>query len=104
LCGRGSLKAYAALIANAALFVGVDSGFAHVANALRVRGVIILGAYRKFPNYFPYSGFYIEPFNCALVRATPRPASEVPVDAVIAAADRFLQLRDSSATAEAQIT
>src|SRR5262249_52363568 len=95
LCGRASLKACAALIAEAALFVGIDSGFAHVANALRVRGVIVLGAYRRFTNYFPYSGFYVEPSNCAVVRATARPASEVPVDAVVAAADRFLDVRDS---------
>ena len=102
-CGRASLKAYAALIANAALFVGVDSGFAHIANALRVRGVIVLGAYRNFHNYLPYSGFYAKPFNCALVRANLRPASEVPVGAVIAAADRFLDIRDSSVAGDVEI-
>lgn len=104
MCGRASLGAYATLIANAALFVGVDSGFAHVANALQVRGVIVLGAYRNFPNYFPYSGFYAEPLNCALVRAHLRPASAVPVGVVIAATERFLHPRDSSESKEAQTT
>ena len=104
LCGRSSLTELAKLIANAALFVGVDSGFAHVANALQVKGVIILGAYRNFPNYFPYSGFYTDSVNCALVRANLRPASTVPVDAVIAAAERFLHISDSNVSKEALAT
>jgi len=37
-------------------FVGVDSGFAHCANALEVPALVLLGAFRNFSGYFPYSG------------------------------------------------
>jgi len=42
-----------ALFAIARMFVGVDSGFAHVANAARIESILLLGAYRNFPKYLP---------------------------------------------------
>jgi heptosyltransferase-3 len=37
-------------------FVGVDSGFAHCANALEIPSVILLGEFRDFRDYCPFSG------------------------------------------------
>lgn len=53
-----SIGQIAQIIKNAKYFVGVDSSFAHLANALFVEGTIVAGAYAKWDNYSPYSGFY----------------------------------------------
>lgn len=56
VCGTVSLPAVAEVIRRAALFIGVDSGPAHVANAVGTEGVILLGDYRRWTNRMPYSG------------------------------------------------
>jgi len=38
-----------------ALFLGVDSGFAHIANALHLPSVLMLGAYKGFQDYLPWT-------------------------------------------------
>lgn len=52
------LKEIANLVSHAKLFIGIDSGFAHMANALNKEAVIILGELNKFRRYMPYSGKY----------------------------------------------
>ena len=69
LCGRLSLLETAEVIRRAALFVGVDSGPAHLANAVGTPGVVLLGRYRGFDAYVPYSGGYADGSNATLVRA-----------------------------------
>ncbi len=58
LSGKLTLFQTAAVLARACLFVGIDSGPAHLANAVGVPGVILLGRYRAFTRYIPYSGAY----------------------------------------------
>lgn len=43
------------VVSQANAFVGIDSSFAHVANAFDVPSVIILGKYSRFNEYLPYS-------------------------------------------------
>jgi len=50
-----SLQSVAKIIKGASYFVGVDSGFAHMANALEVDGVVLFGLLR---NYFRRHVFY----------------------------------------------
>ncbi len=57
-CGKLTLQEIAALIKKSKLFVGIDSAFAHFANAVETPGVILLGHYRDFKKYMPYSGRY----------------------------------------------
>lgn len=83
-CGKKSLQEIAILIKNNFLFVGVDSGFAHIANALRVEGVILLGNYRDFKSYMPYTGFYTkEGGNGATIIHYEGKVKEIPVDLVM---------------------
>jgi hypothetical protein len=84
LCGRLSPLETAALISSSALFVGIDSGPAHIANAVGTPGVILLGRYRGFQSYTPYSGGYADGGRATLLRADG-PAAELTVDAVFAA-------------------
>ena len=58
LCGRLSILETAETIRRAVLFVGIDSGPAHLANAVSTPGVILLGDFVNFRNYMPYSGGY----------------------------------------------
>jgi ADP-heptose:LPS heptosyltransferase len=46
------------LIDQSVWFIGIDSSFAHLANFLEKKSVIILGNYRGFKNYMPYSGYF----------------------------------------------
>lgn len=39
-------------------FVGIDSGPAHLANAVQTPGVILLGRHGVFRQYMPFTGFY----------------------------------------------
>lgn len=48
----------AGIIQKATLFIGVDSGFAHIANAVQTRSIILLGRYRNFLYPMPYNGFF----------------------------------------------
>ena len=58
LCNKLSIMETAAVIEKSLLFLGVDSGPAHLANALHIPGIILIGKYRGFRRYIPYSGFY----------------------------------------------
>jgi ADP-heptose:LPS heptosyltransferase len=83
MCGATSLLVTAAVIEEARVFIGIDSGPAHMANALRCPGIILLGKYRHFETYLPYTGFYAEE-GATIVRA-PGAVSSITVDEVLAA-------------------
>ncbi len=59
-CGRLSLPELAHVIAGSAGFIGIDSGPAHIANALRTRSLILLGHYAGWQRHMPYTGFLRE--------------------------------------------
>lgn len=58
--GRLDILSTAEVVRRASLFVGIDSGPAHLANAVRAQALIILGRYRVFDRYCPYTGFFTE--------------------------------------------
>lgn len=58
LVNRLPVLVSAEVIRRAQVFLGVDSGPGHLANALRVPGVILLGRLPPFESYRPYTGFY----------------------------------------------
>jgi heptosyltransferase-3 len=57
-CGKRALSEVANLIKDSTLFMGVESGFAHFANALAKEAVILIGRQNNFQRYMPYSGKY----------------------------------------------
>lgn len=85
LCGRLPIMATAEVIRRAALFIGIDSGPAHLANAAGTPGVILLGRYSYFDRYNPFSGNYAEDRDCVILQANG-PAANLSVDAVCHAA------------------
>jgi heptosyltransferase-3 len=58
LAGQTSGAALLAVVAGCSLFVGIDSSVAHIANAFERPGLVLLGRYRRFRSYLPYSGYY----------------------------------------------
>jgi heptosyltransferase-3 len=69
LGGELPLSRQMAVLAQAQAFLGGDSGFAHLANALALPSVILLGRYRHFNNHMPFSGPWKSGEGVAIVRA-----------------------------------
>ncbi|MDP3071613.1 MAG: glycosyltransferase family 9 protein [Opitutaceae bacterium] len=93
LCGKLSFLETARVIQHARLFVGIDSGPAQLANAVRCPGVLLLGQYRGFDNYQPHSGYY-RAGGATILRAAGT-LQQLAVDEVAAAVEA--RLADSSA-------
>lgn len=85
LCGKLNLLETGEVIRRAQLFIGIDSGPAHLANAVGTYGVIMIGKLEDFINHIPYSGKYKSGENALILRNTEGPSAEIPVDDVIKA-------------------
>lgn len=81
-CGKLSILETADLIRRATIFVGIDSGPAHLANAVGTFGIILLGKYREFSNYMPYSGAYQDGSNAKIIQDNG-PAVNISVTKVV---------------------
>ena len=89
LCGKLSLLETAEVIRRAELFIGIDSGPAHLANAVGTPGVLLFGHYHRFHTYMPYSGAYASGVGATILRANG-PVADLPTNVVIqAVADRL---------------
>jgi ADP-heptose:LPS heptosyltransferase len=102
LCGRLSILESAEVIRRSLMYVGTDSGPAHLANAVCAYGVIPLGYYHVFRNYTPYSGDYGEGRNCELIRHDG-PVGEISVCRILNAIDRRMAKVGCSANQPAVI-
>jgi ADP-heptose:LPS heptosyltransferase len=58
MVNRLPLLQTAEVIRRASMFIGIDSGPAHLANALMIPGVVLLGRLGYFRQYLPFTGFY----------------------------------------------
>lgn len=81
LVGQLTLTQLCAVIRDCRLFIGVDSGPAHVANALDVPTLVLMGWYRHYRSYLPYSGRLARDAASALLRHDG-PLSDLDVDQV----------------------
>lgn len=92
MCGSCSVLESAELIRQALLFIGIDSGPAHLANAVGTFGIILLGDYLTFRNYTPYSGGYADGSRAILLRSPGKASLIEPTD-VLSAVERSRTLR-----------
>jgi lipopolysaccharide heptosyltransferase III len=89
LCGRLSIFESAEVIRRASLFIGIDSGPAHLANAVGVYGIILMGSYLGFETYNPFSGSYKNGKGSEIIHQRGAVA-DIPVDRVFqAVSDRL---------------
>jgi ADP-heptose:LPS heptosyltransferase len=65
MTGKMSLQSIASVIDKSYFFIGIDSGFAHMANALQKKGLVLIGQYKLdttvFNKYNPFTGMYASP-------------------------------------------
>lgn len=99
LCGALSIAQTAEVIRRAALFVGVDSGPAHIANAVGTQGVILIGHLYGFIGHMPYSGWYATEAGAMIVRMDG-PLASLPIEPVIEAVDARLGSRPPAPSAD----
>ncbi|MDR2251639.1 MAG: hypothetical protein LBD98_02230 [Endomicrobium sp.] len=64
-----SIQDTADIIARASCFIGVDSGLAHLANALNIKGIILQGKYKQWEKYSVFSGNYQKGINSKIIYA-----------------------------------
>jgi ADP-heptose:LPS heptosyltransferase len=83
LRNRTSILQTAEVIRRARFFIGVDSGPAHLANAVQTPGVILLGKHGVFRQYIPYTAYYASSApEVKIVRNLTGPARLVPMHEV----------------------
>ena len=82
-CGRTTLLEAAEIIRRADLFVGVESGPSHLANAVGARSVILIGQLQRFREYNPYSGDYGRGKKIVFARNPNGPAAALDYEPVL---------------------
>lgn len=82
LCGKLTLTQSATVVSQASLFIGIDSGPAHFANAAGISRVVLLGNFAAFPKYLPYSGDTTWLSNLEVIHWTA-PSANIPVSEVV---------------------
>ncbi|PWJ58542.1 heptosyltransferase-3 [Dyadobacter jejuensis] len=82
LAGQLSILETAAVIEKAIYFIGLDSGPSHLANALGVPGLLLMGALNNFGDYNPYSGGYGDQSNATFIKELGQPCSAMSFDFV----------------------
>ncbi len=92
MCGNVGLLEMAEVIRRASLFVGVDSGPAHIANAVQTYGVVLMGPYRRFERHVPFSGDYKSGAN-ATILYEPTGLANLSTERVLSEIDRVLARR-----------
>ena len=90
LSGQLSILETGEVIRRAKLFIGIDSGPAHLANAVGTYGIVLLGSYLGFDKYNPFSGAYGNGKNASLIHVTG-PVANLPVRTVIEEVDAILK-------------
>lgn len=82
LCSKTSLLETAEVIRRAKIFVGIDSGPGHLANAVETYGVVLLGSINDFKSYNPYTGGFSDGTKALLVRNLDGPVKNIAYDDV----------------------
>ncbi|WP_394330469.1 glycosyltransferase family 9 protein [Spirosoma radiotolerans] len=90
LCGKLSLLETAEVIRGADLFIGIDSGPAHMANAMTIEAIILLGQLFDFVDYLPYSGRYKRGEGITILNDFGHPCADLPFAWVQEATQRQL--------------
>ncbi len=93
LVGATSMLDMAEVIARSKLFIGIDSGPAHYANALKIPSVILLGILGNYKEYMPYSGYMASEIKSVkIVRNLSGPTREINTDDVLDAIREVLNV------------
>lgn len=89
LTGRTTILESAEVLRRARAFVGIDSGPAHLANAVGAPAVLLLGRYRSYESHMPYSGPWSEGREAEILRSEG-PTASIEPDRVFEAVRRVV--------------
>ncbi len=93
LRGITSILESAEIIRRSKAFIGIDSGPAHIANAVEKESVILLGSYKNFKNYNPYSGFFSKKTSkVRILRANNARAEKIELQDVVDSINYILKI------------
>lgn len=70
LSGKLSILETAEVISRATLFLGIDSGPAHLANALSKEAILLMGEFAGWPDYNPFGPPFRKSNLCTIIRST----------------------------------
>jgi heptosyltransferase-3 len=76
-CGQYSILQTAEIIRRAEYFIGIDSGPAHLANAVGTYGILLFGMLNNFDTYMPYSGDYQNAKKARLISQAGKTCAEL---------------------------
>jgi hypothetical protein len=82
LCGKTSLDAYLAVVANAEILLGIDGSSAHLASAFGVPALTLFGASSRKTWHYP-SDTSIALDASDFTDTSPTPVAAIPVEAVV---------------------
>lgn len=83
MSGNRSFQEIALIVRGASIYVGIDSGFAHMANCFEIPSVMLQGHYRNYDIYNPYSGYFPRSGKMRFVRApSGKRAEAIPYESV----------------------
>ena len=88
-CGQLSILETAEVIRRADYFVGIDSGPAHLANAVGTFGFLLFGKLNNFDGYMPYSGAYQNQNNALMINQKGKTCAEMDYDFVQQKMEKF---------------
>jgi heptosyltransferase-3 len=83
---RLPLPAQFAVVAQSQCFIGVDSAFAHVANAHGIPAAVLIGQYAHYTEHIPYSGPWRKQIGVRLIRS-PKPVKHLSVTKILTELD-----------------
>ncbi|WP_234734316.1 glycosyltransferase family 9 protein [Tellurirhabdus bombi] len=91
LCNQLTILETSEVIRHSQLFIGIDSGPAHLAHATGVDAIILLGKTRDFTEYMPYSGRYKRGEGLTILNRVGYPCADLPYEWVQQAVEEKLQ-------------
>lgn len=89
-----TLPGQLAVLAKAHVFVGIDSAFAHAANAYSVPAAILIGRCRNFQHHIPYSGPWREESGVRFIR-TDQPVTTLGEAEIVYGLERAFPVTDT---------
>ena len=76
------IQTIAQIIKEASIFIGCDSGFAHIANCYNKKAILLLGKYRSFSRPMPYTGYYAKQKENTIIYANNASVQSLSVEEV----------------------
>lgn len=100
LCGKLTILETAEVIRRSVLFVGMDSGPAHIANAVATPGVVLIGKHFHIGTYQPFSGRYTQGYGKMI--GAQKSTDRISVDEIARAVEEMIPVKSQERLSRSQ--